>query len=431
MMSTLTKKRCGNFKKIYIILITSLFSGSFQMIGQEKAYKGDPDVSFKTARDLAFNNKRKQAQDTLLHILTKYPDYHDVREFLASTYAWDGNNLKARAEFKYILSKTHTIKTTWVAAIKNEIWGDFPFQALKLSKKALTVFPNDIEILELQNKVQETTMISALTAGGVQTSSSKIVNNEAIEKTESNIENKVRNNTIGIISEIDFYSEIYDPMIYSSLKYARQTKYGSVIAKVNTNSSYDDFGTQFEVDLYPKIAKGMYAYLNFGVSDSSLFPDYRYGVELFKSLPKGFEVSLGFRGLQYDSTTMIYTGSVTWYNGNDYWSIRPYFTPGDNGLSSSATLTYRKYRNDADNYFGINAGFGISPELNQNYYFANDDRIVNLKSQKINAGYYFSTNNKQNAWGAQAGIIHQEIPFDQGNYFWITTITLSWDIRFR
>ena len=39
---------------------------------------GDPDASFENARNLAFNLQRKQAQDTLLFILTKYPDYHDI-----------------------------------------------------------------------------------------------------------------------------------------------------------------------------------------------------------------------------------------------------------------------------------------------------------------------------------------------------------------
>ncbi|REH01842.1 YaiO family outer membrane beta-barrel protein [Flavobacterium aquicola] len=430
-MNNHIKNEYVNFRKIYISLIILLFSGTFLMAGQEKAFKGDPDVSFKTARDLAFNKNRKQAQDTLLHILTKYPNYHDVREFLASTYAWDGDYKKSRTEFQKILSKDTNRKTTWIGAIKNEMWGDSPFLALKLSKKALKNFPKDPEILELQKNAQESTMIPTATAGKVQTLSSKIPNDSISKESESSLEKTVRNNTIGVTSEIDIYSEVYDPMIYNAIKYGRQTKYGSIIARANIDRRLDDVGTQFEVDLYPKIAKGMYAYLNFGVSNSSLFPDYRYGAEIFKSLPKSFEASIGLRALQYDTTTMIYTGSVTWYNGNNYWSLRPYFTPGDNGLSSSATLTFRKYRSDADNYFGINAGVGISPELNQNYFYANDKRIVNLQSQKLNVGYYFSTNDKQNAWGAQLGIIHQEIPFDQGNFFWISTLTLSWEIRFK
>jgi YaiO family outer membrane protein len=58
-----------------------------------------------------------------------------------------------------------------------------------------------------------------------------------------------------------------------------------------------------------------------------LFPDLRYGAELYKSLPHSLELSAGFRTLKYSTTTNIYTGSIGWYTGNSYWSLRPYFTP--------------------------------------------------------------------------------------------------------
>src|SRR6478736_7121996 len=76
-----------------------------QAYGQEKTYNGDPDASFATARNLAFNQQRKQAQDTLVNILTKYPNYHDVRNFLATTYSWDGDHKKAKSEFDAVLEK--------------------------------------------------------------------------------------------------------------------------------------------------------------------------------------------------------------------------------------------------------------------------------------------------------------------------------------
>ena len=80
------------FKWIFILTFLSVF----QSFGQQKVFEGDPDTAFKNARELAFNNQRKQAQDTLLFILTKYPDYHDIRSFLASTYSWDGEYKKAK-----------------------------------------------------------------------------------------------------------------------------------------------------------------------------------------------------------------------------------------------------------------------------------------------------------------------------------------------
>jgi len=220
-------------------------------------------------------------------------------------------------------------------------------------------------------------------------------------------------------------------MQYYTLNYGRQTKYGSIVAKMNFSRRFNDNGVQFEVDMYPKITKGLYAYLNVGFSDSYLYPDVRYGAELYKSLPKSFEVSLGFRALKYSTTTNIYTGSVGWYTGNSYWSFRPYLTPGDSGTSKSGVINYRKYRSDADNYFSVSLGMGFSPEFERFSLEGNEEAIIDLQSQKLNVGYYFTSSNKQNAWGTQLGVTHQEINFNPGNYFWIYSVGINWELKFR
>ena len=418
-------------KKIVKLTFVLCFTMIFQMYGQKDKYNGDPDTSFETARNMAFNKQRKQAQDTLSHILTKYPDYHDIRSFLATTYSWDGDYKKARKEFAYVLEKDTQNKSTWIAAIKNEIWGDKPYTALEMTTEALKYFPDDAEILYLKASAQEKTNSPLEALNTLESILNKNPEDQKAKDYKSSLSTTLRKNTIGIRTEVDIYSEVFDPMQYYTLNYSRQTKYGSIIGKLNFNRRFNENGTQIEFDLYPKITKGLYAYLNVGFANTFLFPDLRYGAELYKSLPKSFEVSLGFRSLKYTTTTNIYTGSIGWYTGNSYLSFRPYFTPGDTGTSTSGTFTYRKYRSDADNYLGFSFGMGFSPEINQFNFSGNEAAIVDLKSQKLNLSYNFTSKNKQNAWGTQFGVAHQEISFDQGNYFWIYSLAVSWDIRFR
>ena len=418
--------------KIVIKLICILtFAGAIQISAQEKKYNGDPDASFETARNLAFNKQRKQAQDTLLSILTKYPDYSEIRSFLATTYSWDSEYKKARKEFAYILEKDSKSKSTWIAAIKNELWADMPYAALEMSVEALKIFSDDFEILYLKASAQESTNNTLEALNTLDYILDKNPQDQQAKDYKISLNIKARHNSIGINSTVDLYSSVFDPMQYHTFKYGRQTKYGSIIGKVNFNRRFQENGLQYEVDVYPKISKGFYAYLNIGLSNSFLFPDVRYGAELYKSLPKSFEVSLGFRTLKYSTTTNIYTGSVGWYTGNSYWSFRPYVTPGGAGTSTSGTLSYRKYRSDADNYLGLALGIGFSPEINQFNFSGNEASILNLKSQKFNVGYYFTTSNKQNAWGTQFAVTHQEIIFDPGNYFWIYSLNLSWELKFK
>jgi len=416
------------FKGVSILLLFS----AFQLFSQQKVFTGNPDVAFEMARKMAFDGQRKQAQDTLLLLLTKYPDYHDIRSFLASTYSWDGNYDSARKEFKYVLQKDSDRQTTWVAAINNELWAKTPFSALKMANEALTYFPKNEEILLLKARAEANSKnpkealitVDALLA-------SNPINQKAIEYKERLIQ-KLRYNSIGFTYHIDLYSEVFDPMQYHTLKYSRRTRYGSIIAKVNFNRRFQDNGLQFEIDMYPRIIKGLYAYLNVGFSDSSLFPKFRFGAELYKSLPHSLEASLGIRTLKYSSTTNIFTGSVGWYTGNSYFSLRPYVTPGDTGTSISGALTYRLYRSDADNYFGVLAGMGYSPdEYEQFNNGVIDNERVNFESQKIKFGYYFTSKNSRNAWGAQAGITHQEMTFKQGNFFWIYSLGVSWELKFK
>ncbi|MDP2069208.1 MAG: YaiO family outer membrane beta-barrel protein [Lutibacter sp.] len=420
-----------NSKKDFKWILILAFLSIFQSFGQQKVFEGDPDTAFKKARELAFNNQRKQAQDTLLFILTKYPDYHDIRSFLASTYSWDGEYKKAKTEFSYVLGKDPKRKTDWIAAINNELWADTPFSALELADNALKYFPSDGEILYLKATAQENSNNPEEALRTIQLVLDQNPNNQKALDYKKKLNTTLSYNAIGIKSSVDFYSETFDPMQYYTLNYGRQTKYGSVLAKMNFRRSFNKNGVQVEVDMYPKITKGLYAYVNVGFANTFLFPDVRYGAELYKSLPKSFEVSLGFRALKYESTTTIYTGSVGWYTGNSYWNFRPYLTPGDSGTSKSGVINYRKYRSDADNYFSVSLGMGFSPEFERYTLEGNEDAIINLQSQKLNVGYYFTSSNKQNAWGALVGVAHQEISFKPGSYFWIYSVGLNWELKFR
>lgn len=418
-------------KKIVQLPFLLCFAMVFQIYGQENKYNGNPDASFENARNLAFNQQRKQAQDTLSHILTKYPDYHDIREFLATTYSWDADYRKAQKEFKSILDKDSQRKSTWIAAIKNEIWADKPYVAIEMTSQALKIFPEDPELLYVKATAQENTNNPLDAFSTIQSILDKNPEDQKANEYKISLNQELRKNAFGIKSSVDVYSKVFDPMQFHTLKLSRLTKYGSIIGKLNLSRRFNENGAQFEVDLYPKITKGLYAYLNLGLANTFLFPDVRYGAELYKSLPHSLEVSLGFRTLKYSSTTNIYTGALGWYTGNSYWSFRPYFTPGDGGTSTSAALNYRKYRSNAENYISFSYSMGVSPEINQFKFDTADAEIINLKTQRFNIGYYFTTSKNKNAWGAQFDVAHQEISFDPGNYFWIYSLNLSWDLKFK
>ncbi|WP_347374471.1 YaiO family outer membrane beta-barrel protein [Aequorivita sp. Q41] len=414
-------------KKFFLVLLIFTSICSF---GQERVFTGDPDKAFEVAREMAFNEQRAQAQDTLRLLLVKYPNYHDIRSFLANTYSWDGAYSMAKKEFEYILTDSPDRLNDWEAMITNELRSDAPESALAMTEKAFKHFPNNAELLYLKATAEDDLENSEEALQTLNTLLNLNPEHEKAQRFKVNLIDKLSKNTIGIATSVDVYSEVFDPMQYYLVKYSRQTKFGSIHAKMNINHRFSSTGVQFEVDAYPKITKGLYAYANFGVSNSFLFPDLRFGAELYKSLPKSFEASLGFRTLKYTSHTTIYTGSVGWYTGNNYLSFRSYVTPGEPDTSVSGTLSYRRYGKDADTYFSLAMGIGFSPEIYRFFGEFNEDVIVNLDSQKFNVGYSFSSKNKKNSLGINAGVVHQEISFAPGEYFWIYSFSLSWNMKY-
>jgi YaiO family outer membrane protein len=167
-----------------------------------------------------------------------------------------------------------------------------------------------------------------------------------------------------------------------SLAYSRKTPVGSVIGRINYANRFLENGVQYEVDMYPRFADGLYAYLNAGYSKDNIFPDYRLGASLYYSLPFSFEIDAGFRYLNFGSSdVVIYTGALGKYYSNFWFSLRSYITPSNSLASYSLTLLVRYYLSGADDYITLSGGWGISP-----------DEIANtsgnmLVSRKISAEY--------------------------------------------
>lgn len=424
--------------KEYYRILACFFIFTFlleNLNAQEKIFKGNPDTAFEVARKLAFDGKRKQAQDTLKLILTKYPNYLDIRAFLASTYSWDGKYNLARKEFEYVLEKDESRKTDWIAYIKNEQYAEKYYKALQLTDKALKLFPNDPDLLLLKARSQFNRGNREEAFETARNGALRHPENEALVSYKNSLETELRFNTVGINFAVDYYDIDKNNgranMYYSSISYARQTKYGSITARLNYANRFETDNYQLEIDLYPRIANGLYAYVSGGFSNSPLNPTQRYGFELFKSLPYSLELSAGFRWLKFSTETTIWTGSLGWYTGNSYWAFRTYITPGDPGASKSGRLIYRKYRSNADNYWTFEFGFGASPALDRFAPGFTGDEIFQLDSQALVLGYFFSTKNKKNLWGFNLSAFREEKPFAKGDYFVYTSLGVSYSIRFK
>lgn len=231
------------------------------------------------------------------------------------------------------------------------------------------------------------------------------------------IKDFVDKNAIGInYSFTHFDRQFADNWHITSLSYRRTTGIGSVIVKANYANKFASDGLQFELESYPRISKLFYMYVGLGYSgDVGIFPKYRSGASLYANLPSSFEAEVGFRQLHFSESLWMFTGSVGKYYKNFWFNFRTYITPSDKNISHSYTGTMRYYTKGANDYFGFQAGTGISPEESRNNLL--ELTTYKLKTFKVGLDYNFSIHRKH-LFNISGTYFNQEYrPNVKGNQF--------------
>tara|TARA_R110002096_G_scaffold415994_1_gene618187 strand:- start:848 stop:2125 length:1278 start_codon:yes stop_codon:yes gene_type:complete len=423
-----------------------LFAGIYQGTGQ------DTDDNFDTAYALAYEGKTNTAHNMLYVLVNKPATDVETSLLWASTLSWRGDYDLARSSFNTILSKTKNNREAWISAIKNELYAKNYATALGLSNKALVHIENDEEIIRLQAIATDGVnglsyaedgwynVDSAVKTKLVVTKKQKPTVAKSIEDKNEELKRKTPvteeklKNSVMVNSSVTFYDQRFDPITTSSIAFKRQTLYGSIIPRINNSNRVGKNGIQLDIDLYPKIAKGFYAYVNYGYSESDLYPNHKVGGDIYYNHKSGFEFSGGGRLINFATRDVkSITNSLGYYKGNYYFSLRSYITPESNNLTNvSGNLLVRKYLKDAENYMGFNVGYGFSPELRQ---FTSGDQLLAetllyIESQRLSFEYQFTSKNNLSAYRTNVGVLRQEQSFDPGSYFYSISAGLTYEFNF-
>lgn len=362
--------------------------------------------SYEEARNLALNGNRAKARQLCKTILAQGFN-SDVALLLGRTYAWDGKYDSTRFILNEVLARNPDSMEALDAFADVEYWSENYAKAIEYCDLALKKDLTNEDFLFKKARILHS---SEKYGDAVNTLEALIqmnpTNAEALKKLQE-YRLDVMKNRIKLNYTIDHFDKSFnrDPWQVVSLSYGRKTKLGSVIARVNMAKRFGDTGFQYEIDAYPKISENNYGYLNYGFSQSSVFPDHRFGAEIFHSFPKAFEGSLGMRTLFFGSSDVtIYTGSVGKYISNYWISLRSYVTPGTTGTSVSGQLQMRRYFSDPENYIGLRLGYGVSPDDNRN--LIDSSQKLTLKTRSVRMEFNHIINhvwiiNPAAAWGSE------------------------------
>lgn len=362
------------------------------------------DEQYKQAREAAFDdNDYDKAREIAYKALARSPDYHGIRLFIARLYGWEGNYDRAREELNNVLSQDPDDRRSLLAVIDIELQSGNSSEALRWSSKAQQYYPEDQEFMLKRASVLNATE---------KYSSAEEIYREILEIYPGSVDARQALETVRleqmkygatISYRHDRFEEIFDPWNFWEFQLSRQLKFGSVIGRIQHADRFGSDGVQFNMDAYPTLFKGLYAYISGGYSEASIYPRYRFGLSLYKSLPASMELEGGIRYLEFStSQTTIYTASLTKYWGSYMLTGRTYFVPSSGGNSQSGNIMVRRYFGDAETYLGISGGYGSA---STDIQFAEDIRTLNSSSLSIESQYPVS---KRINIGGNAGYDSEE-----------------------
>ncbi len=352
------------------IVVTSVSDASnFTMLRFSNQQAVDLDKMFIRARSLALKGSRTEAREICKNILEKKPEYYDVRVLLGRLYAWDREYNLARRELLRVIQERPSHLDAKSALIDVEYWANDLAQALKYCDEGLKKDPSNRDFLYKKARIFE----KQGNYKGASESIYLLLKMDSGHADAHELLNRIQFSTQLFEAKVKYSydhfnreEESFGPWHLFSFDLSKKLKWGTVIGRINyanrNFSSFSKSGPQFEIDLYPRITKGFYAYVNGGYSSSSVFPKYRFGGELYKSLPSSLEISAGVRYLDFSSSSvLIYTGNLGKYYRNYWFSLRPFITSKTSGIDISGILLIRKYQNNPKNYISLLLGIGSSP----------------------------------------------------------------------
>ncbi len=340
--------------------------------------KPEPEDVVPTARKLATTGHRPEALQMLDQRLAENRNDSDARVLRGVILSWEGRYDEARRDLEMVLAQHRDHGDALPALMNVEMWSDHPDHAEELARDALRRHPTDPDLLLARAKALRALNRDREALGVIERLLEVDPGNQKAAEMKTGLGDDLRLWTVSYDHSTEWFSDGRTPWTEQQVQLSRVTPIGSFIGRFSRADRFSSTSQMVEIDAYPHIRRGTYAYLNIGYSpDAALYPQYRFAADLYQSLGHGYEASGGIRQLHFAGNVHIYTGSVTKYYGDWMFTGRIFLTPDVVGTSRSGQFQVRRYLGSGINYLSLRFGYGSSPtEVTQ----LTDIQILNSSS---------------------------------------------------
>ena len=342
------------------------------------------DTAFTQAREYAYDREYEKSERLLNFYIKQYPEYYDLRTFLARTKLWQ-KEYEAAENILYgvLRDNPEEINAHRILTLSQQYQGNHD-SAISLANRGLKISPNDpaLNMHKAQSETATRQYKEALN------STNKVLDttddNDEAQSLKTFLLNQLINDGIAAGFGIDFIDENFargSQIWYSGFaQLGTFTKSGILLGRINWAQRNNTSGFQGEIDFYPILKKRNYLYLNAGYSQSELFPEVQLGAEYYQQMFSNLEGSIGIRYLFFGEQTalnneglpepinnaynVILTSSLGWYFGENYLQGRVnfQFQNSTQFWSTSFQGLYRRFLGGSANFLQLKAQVGFIPD---------------------------------------------------------------------
>lgn len=318
------------------------------------------------ARMAAIAGRRTEAVDMLRRLLAETPKDVDARLLLGVVLSWEGRYDEATAELRQVLEQSPTYNEARVALANVAWWTGRYDQLHELAVDGRRQRPYDVEWMMQEARALDGLGRSREARDAVISLLARQPGHVQGRSLKDRLDTRLRPWAITTGVGGDRFSDGSTPWSESFLAVNRRTPVGTVIGRMSRAERFGYSDRLIEVEAYPSFRPGTYGFASFGMSqDDTLYPNWRMAADLYQSLGRGFEASVGYRRLAFSSATDIYLVTGTKYVGNWMITGKVLTVPDLEGAEDSISyhgLVRRYIRGDGVSFLGFGYSRGFSRE---------------------------------------------------------------------
>jgi len=340
----------------------------------------EKDSIFQVARNFAFEGEYEKSIVLLQTIPTL-----EAKQTLARVFAWSGEYNNSLTISNQLILEFPKVVSNYQIAATTALWGSMWSASYKFAKEGLQ--NNGDELIFKTIQIKALMGDKKWTEAELLCKATLLVDpkNEILKKLLQLIQQKLFQKEILLNHTQDYFT--LDSSLWKNTSFImkNKTKYGPLIISANHSNRFNLKGLQGELEFYPKIDSNYYAYIDVGLSNTELFPNFRNGASIFRTFKKGYELELGYRNMNFKEAGNVwfYLGSATKYFGNNSLTYRFTSIHSPEGQSATHGLKLTHFFKDEKSTLSAEVGSGSNARDYQAYGSVKPFSNINSKRLQI------------------------------------------------